>query len=575
MSVKSFNYDNIVTFCERYGCKLLTPENELNAQTKIFQIKTRCGCITNTSFNQFVKYKQNIYCSEHLQHYLINGINCIRCLSLFTPTLKSYLFCSTKCVQSRDRPTEVKNKIKNSVLAYNKKNRENNSNETLKKKRKYVSDECNESNTLDTLNKEITPKRKVFKNIVSYETIKNAYETNNCVLVTTLEEYTELRNNNSLKKIQFKIISSCGHPTNDSLYYSFIEQNTGKLCRKCTDENTSKLLRDNSKIDGFNSSMIKQKIGIDIISDLCKNEFEIKKTRDGCKSNLLLRPIILSNTSSENENNNVNKWLQIKLKTKHTESLSDQSNSKTKTGFRINIIYPNVITIMLYTDINKIWLFEPEQLELKTYYAMDKEKNKYSNFLIENNLLVLKLKELFDKNIYNDTFDSANEPISSTVKLEYLYVLKRRNTINFIEFIENDVTSLVYNFKIGELKVQEKVFSPQKKVIYATTVCKNHGRRVKGPYEEGDNDIYWFNVNDGQYDFYVVPEYEMIRIECVSTKDTIGSSYFGIKNNSSWLSDYKFNYNTINEPTEKIKLLLLINTINEKRRIQNNTIQCT
>lgn len=572
---KGFNYQNITTFCERFGCSLLTPEAELNPTTKFLKIESRCGCETNVSFNNLFKNKKNIYCDDCLSQYINKGeINCVKCNLTFTPTTSSYLYCSYKCSQSRDRPEEVKNKIRNSVLISIEKNKQLIQPDLLCQQQTEKKRKRGQTNLLNdtTVGEEIQSKRKIYKHEVSYDTIKAVYELGGCELITTRETYDNLRDTVSLKKIQFSIKSSCGHNTDDSLYYSFIEQNTGKLCKKCTNKQTSQTLKFNSKINGLNRAMIKQREGIDIIISLLENDFNVKKTRDGCKSIILLKPKI------SEELNDLDSWLQIKLKTKNTRTFQPNQTSsitenivsddiaKTKTGFRVDSIDPNVVVMMLYTDLQKMWVFEPDQLETKTYYGMDKANNKYSQFFIEKHELSTKMKELYNKQKYNDTFEKANEPISSSVKLEYTYVLKRINTIDFLKFVENDITSLVYNFKIGELTVQEKVFSPQKKKnIYATSLCKNHGRQNKGPYEQGDNDIYWLNVNDGMYDFYVIPEYEMIRIECITTSETIGSSYFNLRTHRNWLGDYKFNYNTINEPMEKKKLLDLIDTINSKK----------
>lgn len=619
---KGFNYQNIAIFCERFGCELLTSEADLNSDTKIFKIRSRCGCETFVSFSKLLKYKIGIYCDSHLLNYVSSGkINCVRCNCTFAPVISSYLYCSYECSQSRDRPEEVKNKIKNSVLTFIEKNKQstqanlsdelvesNESNNLNKKRKRTQPNQTDQANTTEV----IQPKRKIYKHEVSYDTIKTTYELGGCELITSRETYNDLRDTVPLKKIQFSIKSSCGHETDDSLYYSFVEQNTGKLCKKCTTQQTSQNLKSNSKINGFNRAMIKQREGIDIMISLLEEDFYIKKTRDGCKSIILLKPKILN----ESNNSDSDSWLQIKLKTKNaktfqpiqpiqtiteniettkstesTESIETTETTettelielteptesaeitetietvRTKTGFRIESIHPNVVVVMLYVDLQKIWVFEPDQLEIKTYYAMDKTNNKYSQFFVEKNILSTKLKELYEKQIYNDTFENANEPISSSVKLEYTYVLKRRNTIKFLDFVENNITSLVYNFKIFDLKVQEKVFSPQRKNIYATSLCKNHGRQNKGPYEQGDNDIYWLNVNDGIYDFYVIPEYEMIRIECVTTSETIGSSYFNLRTHRDWLGDYKFNYNTINEPMEKKRLLDLINMIISKKTI--------
>lgn len=552
---KGFTFENITEFCDRYNCKLLMAEEDLDVSSKELSILASCGCNCVTTFNKLFKNKKGIYCDECFDKILTIGTNCFKCGKHFMPKKTSFLFCSALCQQSREKTEEIKQKVRISVL---------------KKIDKYVNpdgsiksnDEISQIRTSTKRKRyeQSQKPRKMSRLTVSYEKIKQTYEDNNCQLVTTEDDYNKMRETTTLKKIPFRIISSCGHESNESLYYSLIEQGTGKLCRKCTDDQTVRTMSSYSKTGELNTSMMKHKEGIDYIISLCSQNFIIQKTRDGCRSAIILKPLECED----------DEWLQIKLKTKDDKFVRERdghvvngiSPTNTRTGFRITRFYDDVITLMIYIDVNKIWIFEPNELKIKTY-VMGKTYDNYPENLVTD--ISKKLKEMYDLKIYNTTLEKANEPISETVKLEYKYVLFRRKTIGFLEFTENDIASAVYNFKINDLKVQEKVFTPQKKCTYVSSLCKNYGRYVKGPYQKGDNDIYWFNVNDHSKDFYVVPEHELIKIDCVASDENKGRCYFNVTKNSEWLDFYKFNYHTINEPLEQLKLMTLISKIKERK----------
>ena len=115
---------------------------------------------------------------------------------------------------------------------------------------------------------------------------------------------------------------------------------------------------------------------------------------------------------------------------------------------------------------------------------------------------------------YKDEFDILNTPTSKSQQQELEYRNLRESKINFIEFINNEVEGLVYDFKIGVKKVQEKVGSITKNnpnsflfnlIKYK---CRVEGKCVNQSYQEGDNDLYWLHCKNRK--FYVIPEKELI-----------------------------------------------------------------
>jgi hypothetical protein len=116
--------------------------------------------------------------------------------------------------------------------------------------------------------------------------------------------------------------------------------------------------------------------------------------------------------------------------------------------------------------------------------------------------------------------------------------------------------ALVYDFKIGELKIQEKVGGIRKnrKDTFMFTICKNNGKVNKKQnqmqYQVGDNDFYWFNCPDKKC-FFVIPEKELI------VKDFIGSTSnkkcfsvnpsFVYSSAYHWLKPYLFDYEDVDK----------------------------
>ena len=70
--------------------------------------------------------------------------------------------------------------------------------------------------------------------------------------------------------------------------------------------------------------------------------------------------------------------------------------------------------------------------------------------------------------------------------------------ISFIKFEDNGMEGLVWDFKIGEKKTQEKVGCLRKDGnSYIFCLFKNNGKINKKStftqYKSGDNDVYWLN----------------------------------------------------------------------------------
>ena len=552
--------DRINFLCTKYNCELVQPYNPNIIGSQMLYVRSACGHVYNVSLNQFVKHKiGTLYCDNCLQKILVTGTCCFKCNTSFMPTVSSFLFCSTKCTQSRIVTKEKSDKIRTSILKNNpqyinedgtlksteeikeiRKNKKRKSRELSSNSSEAESTDGNSVNSINSTGS-YTKKKKL-----GYDQIKNTYEKEGCQLITTEEEYMELSKMYKLKNILFNIVSLCGH-ADTSLYYGLTESRTGIFCKQCTLANMKEYMKINSIAEnGCPNSLFTQKCAIDIIKELCSDNLIIKKTRDGCKIDVLAKPINCVRDS----------WLRIKLKS--TQGLTDYA------GFRIiQKLEDNFIAVLICVTTKTCWVLLPHQLETKMYY-IGKNKDGNSEYIVND--LSEKLTELYSKEIYNSTLDAASVPVSPFVQLEHHYIKKREKAINFIQFDQNEFGGVVYNFKIGNLKVQETVSSKQKnKNTLSASVNKNNGKGKRCPYFHGDNDIYWFNINDTCESFYVVPESVLIDAGYVETLTSVGRNYFSLTGNADWLVSYKFSYKTIQEENEKSRLLSIISSINDNK----------
>ena len=540
---KGFTYNNIKEFCEKYRCKLLTLEKDLNSETKIFKIMSSCGHETETSFYKLLKYKIGVYCVTCFENVKQNGATCFKCGIMFVLTDNLFCFCSKKCSGSHIVSDEHKNKTRASLLIKNDRNKDKNGNLKSDTEIKIVQKQQKIQNQRDNGVKE--------KYLITYETIQNEYTKNNCKLITTKNELDELLKSDKLSNIQLKITSSCGHITNNCLFYDFKNRGTGLLCKACT---IDKLKKESINSDGIVTTMIIEKTGFDLIKNLCSEKMEIIKTRECCEADVLARPLNVC----------VDLWLKIQLKTSITDKYycfkTVKSNGKK---------YKNMVMILVHIPSEQFWTVDSSDINV-TKITLGKQKSKYDKYKVTD--ICASLLEWYNKNVYNVPFKIGNTPQSPNSQTEYEFVLHREERIKFIEFINNEIDGLVYDFKIGTSRIQEKVLSQQKKsnctYVY-TRKSAGHidGKLTKQPYKQGDNDFYWLNLKNKK-DFYVVPEEKLIRGGVIATKDQKGMTKFNLTTNQKWLEDdYKFDYDTISEPPNKRKLLNLLG-VKEYKPIQ-------
>lgn len=374
--------------------------------------------------------------------------------------------------------------------------------------------------------------------IPTYETIVCHFKNKDCHLCYTKEEFETYYINNKQK---LTYIASCGHK-NEVCWKNFNGLNQGTNCPSCVNKNTGFKLKEFRT--GENKNSLQQEYSnIAYFKNLIDNYFNILKTFDGCKADIAIQKF------SETKD----LWLGIQVKT------TIKKTDRNQYYFRLNKgKYDNCLLLCICDEDKKMWLIPYEEVAgLKTIGIA--QKSKYSKYEVQTNNIVEKLNSYYEV-CNKSNFNILDTPSSKSQKQEQEYRKIRETKIDFIEFTNNGIEGLVYDFMIGSKKVQEKVGSIIHNNInsYMFTLCK-YDCRINGKcrnksYEEGDNNLYWLNCKNGK--FYVIPEKVLLEKghigkECIKEKLYVSPT----NTNTEWCNEYLFDYNNI----DKERLIQIIN----------------
>jgi hypothetical protein len=203
-----------------------------------------------------------------------------------------------------------------------------------------------------------------------------------------------------------------------------------------------------------------------------------------------------------------------------------------------------------------MWLIPYEEVEgLKTIGVA--QKSKYNKYEIDKENLIEKLIYYYDEN-NKFKFDILDTPTSETQRQEQKYRKLRETKIDFITFTNNSMEGLVYDFMIGDKKVQEKVGTIRRNNMdsYSFNLskydCRVDGKCINKCYEKDDNDLYWLNCKNNF--FYVIPENILVEKGFIGKDCKIKLYLSSTNKNTEWCDEYMFDYNNV----DKVKLLSLI-----------------
>jgi hypothetical protein len=371
-----------------------------------------------------------------------------------------------------------------------------------------------------------------------YENVIEEFNKRNCKLLTTKEEHSEILKTAKSGNYKFNYIASCGH--NHIVFYNvFKSRGTGIICPMCKNKEIGKLQKEKIQNNEMTKTVcLEQEFKfIQNISEFLRNKFEIIKAFDGCNVDIIFRPKNIADDS----------WVGIQVKTNNVMHLTY--------SFHINHIYKDCLLLFYCCEDESMWLIPENIIGDQKKVSIGYNKSKYNIYKVTKENISDRLIKLY--NITSKfNFDTLNTPINIYQQREQEFRKYRENKIDFIQFQYDNMEGTVYDFKIGNFKLQEKVSKIGNENRCCFQLCKNNGIINKKPnqiqYDIGDNDFYWLNCDNKKY-FFVIPEKILADKKLIGNEKENKNTFFKITiketlhKNSSWLQPYMFDYENIDK----------------------------
>jgi len=379
-----------------------------------------------------------------------------------------------------------------------------------------------------------------------YENVIEEFNKRGCKLLNTKEEYNDIIKAAYKSNYKLNYIASCGH-THIVFYNVFKSRGTGINCPSCINKrigNDKKEQRKNNEITKL--CYFEQEFNfIKKMQNILQDKFEIIKAFDGCHVDVILKPKHISD----------DKWMGIQVKTTKNRHLTY--------SFHLNNHYKDCLLLLYCCEDESMWLIPENIIPKQKKLSIGFNKSKYNIYKIKKEEINNKLYDLYNTTTKSE-FDRLNTPINIYQQREQNYRKFRESKIDFLEFKYDDMEGTVYDFKIGNLKIQEKVTNVINEKSCIFNICKKNdslNNNYNMQYDVGDNDFYWLNC-DNKKTFFVIPEKVLINKGLIgNTKETNNSLYLNITIKDtlhpkiSWLQPYMFDYENIN----KERLLDILN----------------
>ena len=377
-----------------------------------------------------------------------------------------------------------------------------------------------------------------------YENIVEEFNERNCKLLTTKEEHDEIIKISKKTMYRLNYIASCGHE-HIVFYNVFKSRGTGIICPTCKNKETGNNKKNQMKNNEISKIYTTEQEGTFMkkLCDLLYNDFEIIKAFDGCNIDLIFRP----------KNMIEDKWVGIQVKTTGIRHLTY--------SFHLQKTYENCLLLFYCCEDESMWLIPENTISEQKKISIGYNKSKYNIYKINKDIIFSKLNEYYQTTT-KFSFEKLDTPINIYQQREKEFRKFREEKIDFIKFHYDNKEGTVYDFKIGNIKIQEKVAKiSDKEDRYKFCICKNNGngKHNQIQYDTGDNDFYWLNC-DNKKTFFVIPEKALIDKGLIGNNNMKIPIFLSVTvkdllhKNSSWLQPYMFNY----EQVDKERLLTIL-----------------
>jgi hypothetical protein len=379
-----------------------------------------------------------------------------------------------------------------------------------------------------------------------YENIVDEFNKRNCKLLTTKDEHIEILKITNKTMYRLNYTASCGH--NHIVFYNvFKSRGTGIICPSCKNKEIGNIKKEKMNNNEISRTFTTEQEHTFIlkICELLHNNFEVIKAFDGCNVDLIFRP---KNITEDN-------WVGIQVKTTNVRHLTY--------SFHINNVYKDCLLLFYCFEDDIMWLIPENIIENQKKVSIGYNKSKYNIYKIDKELIFDRLNEYYN-NTSKFSFEKLDKPNNIYQQREKEFRKFREEKINYIKFDYDNMEGTVYDFKIGNLKIQEKVTQIcNENKRYKFCISKNYGtkngKQNHKQYDIGDNDFYWLNC-ENKATFFVIPEKILIDKGIIGNMVDKKSLFLKITvketlhKNSSWLQPYMFDYENI----DKERLLTIL-----------------
>jgi hypothetical protein len=253
------------------------------------------------------------------------------------------------------------------------------------------------------------------------------------------------------------------------------------------------------------------------------------------------------------------KWVGIQVKTTKVRHLTY--------SFHLQKTYTNCLLLFYCFEDDCMWLIPENTIENQIKVSIGYSNSKYNVYRVNKETLFDKFNEYYH-NTSKFNFEVLDTPINIYQQREKEFRNFRESKIDFIKFDYDYMEATVYDFKIGNLKIQEKVTKMSEKNTCLFQLCKNNGRKNgkqnQKQYDIGDNDFYWLNC-DNKLTFFVIPEKILIDKGLIGNNNEKKPVFFKstikeiLHEKSAWMQPYMFNYENIHTEQDKNRLLIILN----------------
>lgn len=347
--------------------------------------------------------------------------------------------------------------------------------------------------------------------ILPYEEVESRFLENGLKLITTKEQYDEKRITGQ-DHIEYR--AKCGHYRKSTL--GNVIRFKMFHCLECTMEGVRLKLQSHAKNNadtdvGASFGNVLEYKALCYLRESLTDKFEVVKLRNGTLADCVVRPCGCQE----------DKWLQIQLKT--TEKRNEYNEYKFDMKEKD---YSGMVVLCTCMSDKRIFWYDGESIKgVRTLRVSQRHDKKVTNELYQDTFGKLLLEKYNEYQLVplNDT----NVPRCVTHQRELEFILIREKNLSFLPFEYSEIENVVYDFKVNGFKVQEKVCQDDIKMKEGIRgmICKNkyrlYGKSIRGPYNEGDNDFYWFH-HPNKLCFYILPECLLMKWDKLETEDNEG-----------------------------------------------------